>query len=69
VLTWRQVTAETWVLADSESERPLRQVAVLGPYLGEADPQYRVTGPGYDYTDHASLSEAMTAAERSLGQT
>ena len=54
------------MLGDPEPERALRQVAVLGRYLGQPDQKYRVTGPGYDYTDHASLREAMAAAEASL---
>jgi hypothetical protein len=62
---WHHVTSDIWTLVDS-SGTILRHVAKLGPYIGQPAPRFRVTGPGYEATDHPSLDEATGAAEASL---
>ena len=64
---WERVESrdEQWVLVDPNG-RIARQVLKLGPYLGKPDPVYRLF-LDEDYTDHASLDEAMAAAESTLG--
>lgn len=66
---WRQApgTLDQWVLVDAQGAI-LRAIATLGPYLGEPGVKYRLTGAGYDFTDHPTLDEAMAAAEASLAQ-
>jgi hypothetical protein len=64
--TWHRVAPEILALADDDSGRIVRQVAEQGPYLGNPSVIYRVTGPGYDATDHSTLEDAMATAEASV---
>ncbi len=69
MLSWQPVpTTDHWALVDSESEMVVRLVAPVGPYLGDAAVIFRVSGPGYEATDHASRDAAMAAAEESAKQ-
>jgi hypothetical protein len=62
---WVQVTLTIWrlVLRDGAI---IRQVAKLGPYLGDPAEKYIVTGDGYTATEHTTLMDAMTAARVSV---
>lgn len=62
---WTWAGPRTCVLPD-EHGRVLRQVAVLGPYLGEDAETYTVTGPGHDTSEHQTFHQGVAAAEASL---
>jgi hypothetical protein len=62
---WVHVTPTVWTLVLRDGAI-IRQVAKLGPHLGDPVEKYVVTGDGYTSTEHATLAEAMAAARGSV---
>lgn len=62
---WVQVSPTIWTLVLRDATI-IRQVAKLGPYLGESAEKYVVTGDGYSATEHLTLTDAMAAARGSV---